>query len=123
MTYPWEKEKSLRDALPWEAPTDVDLLRNWTQSIEETVTALQRDFAFAIKYSSTLVRSSNPDLRMIVNMERGQKLPPGEVTFTDGSTMEFQDIGMPQIGVPTMTVQELAQTAYNKATELGLELV
>ena len=92
---------------PWEKP-----------SIE----ALQADFAFAIRHTAILVRSSNPELRMVVNTERGQKLPIGEGIFTDGTTIELQDIGMPQPNCPVMTVQELIQAVMDKAKELGLEL-
>jgi hypothetical protein len=89
---------------------------------KDPVKALQADFAFAIGHTAILVRSSNPELRMVINTERGQKLPIGEGIFTDGTTIELQDIGMPQPSVPTMTVQELIQVVMDKARELGLEL-
>jgi hypothetical protein len=104
--------------MPWEAPADEPPER----SLEETVKALQADMAFAVRHTAVLVRSDNALLRMVVNTERGQLMPPGAVTFTDGSTVEFQDIGMCQLGVPTMTVHELAKAVFSKATELGLEI-
>lgn len=95
----------------------------WQQSsLEETVKALQADLRFAVRHTSILVRSSNTLLRMVVNTERGQSLPPGTCTFKDGSTVEFQDLGMPQVNVPLMTVSELVRTVFSKATELGLEI-
>ena len=96
---------------PWEKP-----------SLEDTVCALQRDFAFAVRFTAVLVRSSNADLRMIANTERGQEMPKGACVLTDGSTVEFQDIGMPQPGVPTMSVHDLVKAVFAKATELGLEI-
>lgn len=103
--------------MPWE----VDEVPPPERSLADTVAAIQADIAFAVRYTSVLVRSPNEALRMIVNTERGQSLPVGTVTFTDGSTVEFQDVGMPQPNVPTMTVQELAKAVFGKATELGLE--
>lgn len=91
-------------------------------TLADTVRAIQQDIAFAVKHTAILVRSDNVAFRMVVNTERGQLMPPGRVTFSDGSTVEFQDVGMPQPNVPTMTVQELVKTAFSKATELGLEI-
>lgn len=90
--------------------------------LEETVRFLQRDFAFAVKMTSVLVRSTNEALRMVVNTERGQLMPPGAVTFTDGSTVEFQDVGMPQPGCPIMTLPEIVKAVFANATELGLTI-
>jgi len=98
---------------PWEAPE---------QSLEEIVHAIQRDMMFAVSHTAVLVRSSMPELRMVTNTARGQEIPKGLCTYNDGTVVEFQDIGMPQIGVPTMTMQELVQTVHAKATELGLWL-
>lgn len=101
---------------PWDPPDEEP------PSLAETITAIQRDMAFACRYTAILVRSSDERLRMVINTERGQKPPPGEGVFTDGTTIEMQDIGMPQPNVPTMTVQEMIQAVIDKATELGLEL-
>lgn len=102
MTYPWETASE--------------------PSLAETVRALQADMAYAIGHTAILVRSSNTLLRMVANTVRGQSMPPGVCTFTDGSTVEFQDIGMPQAGVPEMTVPELVRAVFHKATELELEI-
>jgi hypothetical protein len=99
---------------PWEVPAE--------PPIEEIMRAIQADILFALKHTAILVRSSNEVLRMIVNTERGQVLPAGVCTFTDGTTVEMQDIGMPQVGIPTMTVQELTGMVLRQAYEMGLEL-
>ena len=98
---------------PWEASE---------RSLEETVRAIQADMLFAVGHTAVLVRSSMPELRMVANTARGQEIPQGLCTYNDGSTVEFQDIGMPQINVPTMTMHELVQAVHAKATELGLWL-
>lgn len=88
--------------------------------VAETVALLQRDFAYAVKYTAVLVHSTRPELEMLVNTARGQVIPRNVCTFTDGSTMEFQDIGMPQPGAPIMSVQELVARVWEIAKELGL---
>jgi hypothetical protein len=109
---------------PWEVP-------EWPSAtlaeLEETVRAIQRDMMFAVSQTAVLVRSDMPELRMVANTARGQEIPKGLCTYSDGTkgygvSVEFQDIGMPQIGVPTMTMQELIQAVHAKATELGLWL-
>jgi hypothetical protein len=100
--------------MPWEpAP----------RSTEDTVVLLQRDFAYAVQMTAVLVHSSHPALQMLVNTARGQIVPRGECKFTDGTTMEFQDIGMPQPNCPTMSVKDLMAQAWDVANKLGLELV
>jgi len=98
----------------------------WKQSaehsLEDTVAALQRDFAFAVKHTAVLVRSSDERLRMIVNTPRGYNIPEGIGTFKDGTITELYDLGMPQPGAPVMTIDQLAKLVLDKATEIGLEL-
>lgn len=91
--------------------------------VQETVALLQRDFAYAVQMTAILVHSNQPALSMLVNTARGQIVPRGQCKFTDGSTVELQDIGMPQINAPTMTVAELMARVWDIARELGLELV
>lgn len=91
--------------------------------VEETLALLQRDLAYAVQYTAVVVHSNRPELAMCVNTKRGQIVPLGECKFTDGTTLELQDIGMPQVGAPTMTVPELMTRVWNAARELGLELV
>lgn len=91
-------------------------------AVEETVAALQRDFAFAVKMTAIMVRSNNPAFAITVNTDRGQIVPRGQVKFTDGTTVELQDIGMPQIKVPYMTVQDIMAQVWEMAKNLGLEL-
>lgn len=98
---------------PWEPAT---------LTVEDAVKSLQRDFAYAVLNTAVLVRSENQAFRMLVNTPRGQIIPLGEVKFTDGTTVELQDLGMPQISVPYMTVQELMAQVYATAIDLGLEL-
>lgn len=107
--------------MPWDKPPD-EPESPAERSLADTVAAIQADIAFAVQHTAVLVRSSNEALRTVANTERGQLTPPGFVTFTDGSTVEFQDIGMPQPGAPLMTVHELVKACFAKAIELGLEI-
>jgi hypothetical protein len=104
-------------SMPWEqpdAPPETDLA--------ETVRALQADLRFIVSHTAILVRSDNLLLRMVFNTERGQSMPdPLKCTFRDGTTMEFQDIGMPQPRVPTKTMKEIVTAALKKAFSLGLQ--
>lgn len=97
---------------PWEAVP-----------VAETLALLQRDVAYMVTYTAVVVHSNRPELAMCVNTKRGQIVPRGECQFTDGSTVEFQDIGMPQVGAPVTTVQELTARVWSLARDLGLELV
>lgn len=90
--------------------------------VAETVALLQRDFAYAVQCTSVTVHSNNPAFEMLVNTPRGQIVPRNECKFTDGTTVEFQDIGMPQPGAPFMSVKELIARVWDLARELGLEL-
>jgi hypothetical protein len=84
--------------MPWEpAPLD------------ETVAALQRDVAFIVAFTCVRVLSNRADLQFAVNLRRGEHVPRGEAKFADGTTVEFQDIGAPQPGLPTMGVAELVE--------------
>lgn len=113
MKFPWETE-----ALP-AAPEPERL----PATVEETVTALQRDFAYAVQFTAVLVHSNRPELTMLVNTRRGQIVPKGVATFSDGTTTEFQDIGMPQVGAPTLEcITDLVARVLDVAKELGLSL-
>lgn len=90
--------------------------------VAETIAALQRDFAYAVQATAVLVHSTRPELEMLVNTARGQIVPQGVCKFTDGSTVEFHDIGMPQVNAPYMTVRDLVVKVWDLARELGLEL-
>lgn len=100
---------------PWELPA--------VPTTEETVRLLQQDFAYAVTHTAILVHSTRAELRMVVNTPRGQLVPRGISKFTDGTTVELQDLGMPQPNVQTMTVNELVACVVNTAHELGLEMV
>ena len=93
------------------------------RTVEETVRALQQDFAYAVKMTAVVVRSNNPAFAAVVNTDRGQIIPRGECKFSDGTTVELQDIGMCQPDTPYMSVQEVMARVWELATELGLELV
>ena len=112
--------------LPWEIPAadpiEADEVLPPERSLEEIVRAIQADIAFAVRHTAILVCSNNEALHMVVNTVRGQDMPPGGCTFTDGSEVTFRDIGMPQPGVPLMTVQELARAVADKALAMGLVL-
>lgn len=104
MTFPWDKPQL--PAVP----------------IEDTVKLLQADFAYAALHTAIKVHSSRPELRMLVNTARGQIIPRGEGKFTDGTTLEFQDIGMPQPRLEAMTVEQLVQKVLGIAADLNLEI-
>jgi len=105
-------------SMPWErpdAPPEVD-------DVAETVRALQADLRFIVSHTAILVRSDNEALRMVFNTERGQSMPdPLKCTFRDGTTMEFQDVGMPQVNVQTKTMKEIVVAALEQALALGLQ--
>lgn len=105
--------------------TDVTVRFPWEPvPIADTVAALQRDFAYAVTHTAIMVHSNNPAFNMLANTQRGQIVPRGQVKFSDGTTIELQDIGMCQPGnVPYMTVQEIMTHIWGLASELGLELV
>lgn len=106
----------LTTRFPWELPAPV-------RSVEDTVAALQRDFAYAVANTCIVVHSNNPAFTFVANTQRGQIVPCGEVKFSDGTTVELQDIGMCQPGdVPHMTVQEIMSRIWMQASELGLEI-
>ena len=105
---------------PWEPPLPVPA----EPTTEETVKLLQRDFALAVQLTAVLVHSKHPALKILVNTPRGQIIPRGEVKFTDGSTLEFQDVGMPQPNTPFMaSVQDLIAQVWETVQQLGLEIV
>lgn len=109
MIYPWEQLPAVPE--PAQAP-----------AVQDVVKALQADMAYMITHTAVLVRSPHAALQMLVNTARGQIVPRGEVKFMDGSTLEFQDIGMPQIGAAAMTVKELVLHVLGIASELGLKV-
>jgi hypothetical protein len=107
------------DLFPWEpAP----------RSVEDTIALLQSDFAYAVTHTAVVVHSNNPALVFTANTHRGQLVPRGEVRFFDPNgltttTIELQDIGMPQVNAQYMTVQQIMSRVWKLASELGLELV
>lgn len=108
MTFPWEQLPATAE--PAQAPTT------------DVIAALQADMRYMVSHTAVMVHSSRTDLHMLVNTARGQIVPRGVCTFADGTTLEFQDIGMPQVGAPVMTVAELTATVWGMARHLGLEL-
>lgn len=121
MKFPWEApEPEPRALLPWEAPPAPAV-----RPLEDTVRLLQADMRFALGYTGVMVHATGPhgaELGMLVNMRRGQLVPKGEVRYSGGHVIEFQDIGMPQPNCPTMTLPELAGALQETVTRLGLEL-
>ena len=109
MTFPWETP----------VPAVVEPPR-LPATVEDVVRSLQSDMTFMVSHTAVQVHSSHEALQMLVNTARGQIIPRGECKLTDGSVIEFQDIGMPQIGAPLMTVQELVARVLGVVTELGL---
>lgn len=116
MKFPWEQETHTLTVAELPSQTHVPTV----MPTEELVAALQRDFAYAMTNTAVLVHSKHEELQMLVNTPRGQIIPRGECKLTDDSTIEFQDIGMPQIGVPYMTVKELLGEVWGAVAKLGL---
>jgi len=117
MTFPWDPPEQTHVLTVAELPG-----MPVAQPVETVVAALQRDFAFAVQMTGVKVHSPHEALQMLVNTPRGQIIPRGECKFTDGTALELQDIGMPQVGVPYMTVKDLMARVWEVARELGLEL-
>ncbi len=107
----------LATRFPWE-PAPAEL-----QDVADTVALLQKDFAYAVQYTAVLVHSNRPELSMLVNTPRGQIIPRGECKFKDGTRVEFQDIGMPQVNAPVVSVPDLLKRVWEVASELKLEMV
>lgn len=102
---------------PWEAPPS-----EVAPPTDNLFVALQADVRYMVSHTAVLVRSNQPALEMLVNTARGQDVPRGQCKFTDGSTFELQDIGMPQPNSPELTIPELMACIWDVATKLGLEL-
>lgn len=105
MTFPWEQEP------------------NFEREQAETIALLQRDLAYMVTHTAVLVHSKHAALAMLVNTARGQLMPRGECKLSDGSTFEFQDVGMPQVNAPEVSVPDLLKRVYEVTQELGLELL
>jgi len=91
------------------------------------VELLQLDFAYAVTHTAVVVHSNNPAMVFTANTQRGQLVPRGEVKFLGANgvaatTIELQDIGMPQVHAQYMTVQQIMSRVWKLASELGLEL-
>ena len=111
MTFPWDPP-----------PFPVVIETPQPPAVADVVASLQADIRYMVSHTAVLVHSSHAALQMLVNTPRGQIIPRGECRFSDGSTLEFQDIGMPQVNVSEMTVKELIQRVYETAAGLGLEI-
>lgn len=92
------------------------------EPIGDTVVKLQADLRYMVTHTAILTHSEHAALQMCVNTPRGQIIPRNVCKFKGGTTIEFQDIGMPQVGAPEMTVKDLIAQAWNVAQRLGLEL-
>jgi len=103
--------------MPWDPPETLPAV-----PVEETVSLLQRDFAYAMTHTAIMVHSSHAALQMLVNTRRGQIIPAGECKLSDGTVFELQDIGMPQPNCEAMSVQELTARLFQAVRELKLEL-
>lgn len=108
---PWQPPPA---ALPWAQPE---------RPLSETVRLLQADVSYMVKHTAVAVHVTGPHaatLSMVANTPRGQLVPTGEGRLTQGHVVIFQDIGMPQPGLPEMTIDELSQALTEKALALGL---
>lgn len=102
------------DIFPWDPPR---------RSVEDTVALMQNDFAYAVANTCVMVHSNNPAFTFVANTQRGQLVPRGEVKLSDGTTIELQDIAMPQPNTPYMSVQQIMSRVWKLVGELGLEIV
>lgn len=101
------------ELFPWDPPR---------RSVEDTIALIQNDFAYAVANTCIVVHSSNSAFAFVTNTQRGQLVPRGEVRFSDGTTVELQDIGMCQPNVPYMNVQQIMSRIWKLASDLGLEI-
>ncbi len=102
------------EIFPWDPPQ---------RSTADTIALLQNDLAYAVANTAVVVHSNNPAFAFIANTQRGQLVPRGEVKLSDGTTVELQDIGMPQPNVPYATVQQIMSRLWKLASDSGLEIV
>ena len=112
-------------SLPWAQPAPSLPWAQPVRSIDETVRLLQADVSYMVKHTAVAVHVTGPhaaELSMYVNTPRGQLVPTGTGRLTQGHTVVFQDIGMPQPGLPFMSIKELAQALTQRAAALGLEI-
>lgn len=115
MTFPWEQKLPELTAQA-EPPA---------KPVEDVVKALQADLRYMVTHTAVLVRATGPHeaaLGMLVNTARGQLIPAGVAKYSGGHTIQFQDLGMPQIGAPEMTIDKLVQCLFGVTQQLGLEL-
>ncbi len=108
-----DKPQNGEELFPWDPPR---------RSTADTIALLQNDFAYAVANTAIVVHSNNPAFAFIANTQRGQLVPRGEVKLSDGTTVEFLDLGMPQPNVPYMTVQSVVARVWKLATQLELEI-
>jgi hypothetical protein len=116
-------------SMPWDAPEAP--LVPWAQpgppavaDVAEKLRRLQEDVGTIVTHTGVMVHATGPHaaaLSMLVNTRRGQLMPTGVARYTDGTTIQFQDIGMPQPGAPFMTLPELFQQLYGIVQQLGLQ--
>lgn len=90
--------------------------------VADTVALLQRDMAYMVQWTAIKVHSNRPELQLTVNTQRGQIIPRNEFKYKDGTTVEFQDLGMPQIDVQQMSVKALVMLVIERGNDLGLEI-
>jgi hypothetical protein len=117
---PWDKPAAALP-MPWEAPKVPEA----PDDLVQTVKALQADVRTMVSHTGVIVHATGPHaaaLGMLVNTTRGQLIPPGEVRYSGGHTLRFQDLGMPQPGAPFMTIPQLVKSLVDVTQRLGLEL-
>lgn len=124
--YPWENNiqetSQSRELVAINAPALPTVAETVTaELVEEQVSRLRDDVTVMVTHTGILVRSSREELRFQINTPRGQIIPRGEAKYSDGSTIEFQDLGMPQPGAPFMSIEELVNKILKTAFDLGLE--
>jgi len=122
MGFPWESAQPL---MPWQAsepPAAQGDVVQRLDALEGTLSRLQADARYIVTHTAVLVHATGPhaaQLGMLANTKRGQLVPTGVAEYGE-HTIEFRDIGMPQVGVPEMSVQELCAAMFAKMQELGI---
>lgn len=94
----------------------------WEHPESDHVAALQRDLAYVVTHTAVQVRSAHAGLCLLVNTPRGQVMPRGACTLSDGSAIEFQDVGAPQVGAPEMHIDALVLALWNMIRDMNLEI-
>lgn len=95
----------------------------WAPQPEDPLADIKRDMGTMITHTCLAVKSSHEAFKgMAMNVPRSVDNPTGKGTYRDGTTIEFIDLGMPQLGVQFGTIADLLRTVEWAAKDAELEL-